>query len=355
MPDASEVAPAAPVDVPVDVPVDMDRLAAWMDERGLGSGPLTHIELLAGGTQNVLVRFTRDGRSYVLRHPPIHKRDNSDETMRREARVLAALAGSEVPHPGLIAAEPGLDVLGSAFYLMEPIEGVNVTVEMPEPLASSAELQRSMGLSMPAAIAALGTVDPVAAGLADLGRSEGWLERQVPRWRKQLDSYAQFEGYGGPDIPGVDQVAAWLEAHRPTEMRIGIIHGDFHFANVLIDPVAGVVSAVVDWELATIGHPLLDLGHLLATWPGASAVNVTPVGSSYLPSTDEVIARYGELTGWDLADLPWFRVLACYRLGIILEGSNARADAGLAPREIGDRLHEHTVGLFEQALRLVGD
>lgn len=335
------------------VPVDLDRLAAWMDERGLGAGPLTDVELLAGGTQNVLVRFTRDGRGYVLRHPPIHKRGNSDETMRREARVLAALAGSAVPHPALIAAEPELDVLGSAFYLMEPVDGVNVTVEVPEPLASSPELQRSMGLSMPAAIAALGTIDPVVAGLGDLGRSEGWLERQVPRWRKQLDSYAQFDGYAGPDVPGVDTVAAWLDAHRPADMRVGIIHGDFHFANVLIDPRRGEVSAVVDWELATIGHPLLDLGHLLATWPGASGVNVSPVGAMDLPSPDEVIERYGELTGWDLADVAWFRVLACYRLGIILEGSNARADAGLAPREIGDRLHEHTVALFEQALGLI--
>src|SRR5215475_12181726 len=99
--------------------VDLEQLAAWMDGRGLGDGPLADVETIAGGTQNVLLRFQRAGRTYVFRRPPPHKRANSDETMRREARVLAALAGSDVPHPALIAAEGDVDVLGAAFYLME--------------------------------------------------------------------------------------------------------------------------------------------------------------------------------------------------------------------------------------------
>src|SRR5580765_6894009 len=103
--------------------VDLAALARWMDARGLGDGAIANVERLGGGTQNVLLRFERAGRSYVLRRPPEHKRANSDETMRREARVLAALAGSAVPHPGLIAAEATTDVLGAAFYLMEPIDG----------------------------------------------------------------------------------------------------------------------------------------------------------------------------------------------------------------------------------------
>src|SRR3982750_635792 len=111
--------------------VDLASLTSWMDAQGLGSGPITHTELLVGGTQNILLKFTRDGRSYVLRRPPVHKRGNSDETMRREARVLGALGGSDVPHPGLIAAEPGLDVIGAAFYLMEPVDGFNATLGLP--------------------------------------------------------------------------------------------------------------------------------------------------------------------------------------------------------------------------------
>ena len=333
--------------------VDLDVLATWMDERGLGSGPLESPELIAGGTQNILLRFERDGRRYVFRRPPPHKRANSDETMRREARVLGALAGSDVPHPGLIAAEPDVELLGAAFYLMEPIDGFNASMGVPEPHASSPELQRSMGLSMADAIAALGRVDFRAVGLGDLGKPDGWLERQVDRWRSHLASYEQIEGYRGVDIPGVDTVAAWLAERQPASWTPGLIHGDFHFANVLIHPTEGRLAAIVDWELATIGDPLLDLGHLLATWPSRGTV-AAGLGAMALPSTDEVVARYAEGSTREVANVGWYHVLACYRLGIILEGTNARADAGQAPRETGDLLHAHTVSLFEQALELIG-
>src|SRR4051794_37147693 len=175
-----------------------------MDERGLGAGPLADVELIAGGTQNVLVRFRRGDDQFVLRRPPPHKRANSDETMRREARVLGALAGTDVPHPGLIAAEPGLDVIGAAFYLMQRVDGFNATLGLPEPHASDPHIQRDMGLSMADAIGALARVDVEARGLADLGRPDGWAQRQVPRWRRQLDSYSELPGYPGPAIPRLD-------------------------------------------------------------------------------------------------------------------------------------------------------
>ena len=332
--------------------VDLAVLATWMDERGLGSGPIESPTLIAGGTQNVLLRFTRSGREYVLRRPPVHKRANSDETMRREARVLAAIAHTDVPHPGLIAAEPDPEVLGASFYLMEPVDGFNATLGLPEPHASDARWQHEMGLSMADAIAALSRVDHVAVGLADLGRFEGWAERQVGRWRKQLDGYSELPGYPGPELPGVDRVGEWLDAHRPTEVRAGVMHGDFHFANVLMRYDRPALAAIVDWELVTIGDPLLDLGHLLATWPTADGPGVT-LQASGLPSHDEVIARYAAGSGRPLYELPWYRVLACYRLGLILEGTHARACAGMAPKEIGDQLHAHTVALLEQALTLI--
>ena len=332
--------------------VDLEALAGWMDGQGLGSGPIESAELIAGGTQNVLVRFVRDGRPYVFRRPPPHKRANSDETMRREARVLGALAGSDVPHPELIAAEPSVDVLGAAFYLMEPIDGFNPSMGVPEPHASSPELQRSMGLSMAESIAALGRVDYQAVGLGDLGKPDGWLERQVERWRSHLEGYSKIEGYRGVDIPGVEDVAAWLTERQPASWTPGLIHGDFHFANVLIDPTEGRLAAIVDWELATLGDPLLDLGHLLATWPTRGSV-AAGLASMDLPSADEVVARYADGSSRDVSNVGWYHVLACYRLGIILEGTNARADAGQAPRQVGDLLHAHTVSLFQQALTLI--
>jgi aminoglycoside phosphotransferase (APT) family kinase protein len=346
---------AADADPPVIDPslVDLDRIVAWMDERGIEQGPLRDVEQLAGGTQNILIRFGRGERDFVLRRPPPHKRANSDETMRREARVLGALAGTDVPHPELIAAEPDESVIGAAFYLMEPIEGYNVTLGLPPAFAADPVAQHEMGLSMADAIAALGRLDPHERAIVDLGRWEGWGERQVPRWRKQLDGYQQLDGYDGPDIPGVDEVGTWLDANRPDDLRPGIIHGDFHFANVLIHPTEPRVAAIVDWELATIGDPLLDLGHLLACWPNQTGGAITPVAGANLPTTDEVVARYAAGSDRDLDAIGWFRVLACYRLGLILEGTHARACAGLAPKETGDMLHAHTLALFAQATALL--
>jgi aminoglycoside phosphotransferase (APT) family kinase protein len=334
--------------------VDLTRLAEWMDGRGLGDGPLEQVRPIEGGTQNVLLRFTRAGREYVFRRPPPHKRANSDDVMRREARILAALAGSEVPHPSLIAACDDVETLGAAFYLMEPIDGFNATLGLPEPHRSDPRMQRRMGFAMADALLALARVDPAARGIADLGRFDGWAERQVGRWRRQLDGYSELEGYPGPEIPDVDAVGAWLDAHLPAAPAAGLMHGDFHYANVMIRPDSGDLAAVVDWELATIGDPLLDLGHVLATWPVRNGVP-TPIGvdAPGLPSTDEVVGYYAARTDRDLADLLWYRVLACYRLGLILEGTHARACAGLAPVAVGDQLHLMTLFLLAQASELI--
>lgn len=331
--------------------VDLGRLAAWMDAQGLPPGPIDAVEVLGGGTQNVLVRFERGGEAYVLRRPPRHPRANSNETMRREARVLRALAGTDVPHPAFVAACPGTDVLGVAFYLMRPVAGFNPAQGLPEPHRSDPAMRHAMGLALVDGIAALGRVDWRGVGLDGLGRPEGWLERQVARWRAQLASYTALEGYPGPDIPGVERVAAWLERHRPSRWTPGILHGDYHLANVLVSPTGPELAAIVDWELSTIGDPLLDLGWLLATWPADDAPGAAAIGRvDGLPAPAELVARYAARSPRDLGDVEWYAVLACYKLGIILEGTHARACAGRADPATGDLLHATTVGLFERAL-----
>lgn len=344
--------------------VDLNALAAWMDGVGLGEGPIVEPTLLTGGTQNILLAFRRaergggSERDYVLRRPPPVLRGNSNETMRREARVLGAIAGSAVPHPALIAGCGDESVLGAAFYLMEPVDGFNATQGLPPLHAADAAMRHRIGLSMVEAIAALSKVDFAAAGLGDFGKLDQWLERQVARWAAQLDSYAEMPGWPGPgEIRGVAEVGRWLDAHRPKAMVPGIIHGDFHLANVMVRHDSGDLAAVVDWELSTLGDPLLDLGWLIATWPEEGVPRATDVAIrpwEGFATADELAAHYAAVSGRDLADLDWFVVLACYKLGIILEGSHARACAGKAPKAIGDRLHAHTLDLFDRALRRIG-
>jgi aminoglycoside phosphotransferase (APT) family kinase protein len=338
--------------------VDLDRLAAWMDERGLERGPIEEAARPPGGTQNILIRFRRGERWFMLRRPPLSPRMNGSETMRREARVLAALADTDVPHPGLIAAEPAEDVLGAAFYLMEPIEGFNPTVGLPPLHAADPAVRRAMGFALVDGIAALGRVDHVAKGLADLGRTEGFLERQVGRWQKQLASYHEYEGWAGPgEIEGIDEVAAWLDAHRPRAFQPGIIHGDYHLANVLYRFDGPQLAAIVDWELTTAGDPLLDLGWLMATWPDSERVqagNVSVTPWSGFPAAAELVERYAAQSTRDLSNMRWYAVLACYKLGIILEGTHARAAAGKAEKATGDALHNQTLGLFRRALGWIG-
>jgi aminoglycoside phosphotransferase (APT) family kinase protein len=278
--------------------------------------------------------------------------------MKREARVLRALADSDVPHPRLIAAADDDSVIGVPFYLMEPIEGFNATVGLPPLHAGSAEVRRKMGLSLADGIAALGRVDASVEGLRGVGKPEGFLERQVPRWLKQLDGYRAHEGWAGPDeIPGIREVAAWLEAHRPATFKPGLIHGDYHLANVLYRNDGPELAAIVDWELTTVGDPLLDIGGLLATWPepdanGEFAVSVQPWDG--FPTGAELVERYAAQTDRDMSHINWYAVLACFRLGIILEGTHARAAAGKADPATGDRLHAQTISLFRRALRRIG-
>jgi aminoglycoside phosphotransferase (APT) family kinase protein len=334
--------------------LSLDVLRAWMDGQGLGHGPIEDAHLLGGGTQNILLKFTRAGRAYVLRRPPKHLRANSNETMRREARVLAALKGTNVPHPDLIAACADETTLGASFYLMEPIEGFTPREEMPALHANDPAIRRAMGFEMVDAIAALSKVDYAAKGLATLGKLDNFLERQVGRWRAQLESYAEFPGWPGlSGIPGVDEVGKWLDAHRPPGFKPGIIHGDFHFGNVLFDRHSAKMTAMVDWELTTLGDPLVDLGWVLSAWPedGATQGPVNPWNG--FPTRAEIVARYAAQTGRDVSRADWYDVLACYKLGAILEGTYARACAGRAPKATGDFLHASTVNLFTRALQKI--
>lgn len=334
--------------------VDLDALRGWMDDEGLGAGPIEAPTPLTGGTQNVLLRFVRDGRAYVLRRSPQHPRGDGNVTNRREARVLGALAATSVPHPRLIAACGSEAVIGAAFYLMEPVDGFNATVALPPLHAGNAAIRRRMGFALVDDALALSRVDHCKVGLADFGKSDGFLERQVPRWRALLESYHDYKEWPGPAaIPGLDAVADWLTQHRPATFTPGIIHGDYHLSNVMFRHDSGELAAIVDWELSTIGDPLLDMGWLMATWPNPDGSTTSEIGIAPwqgFARIEELVAYYAANSARDCTQMQWYGVLGCYKLGLILEGTYARACAGLASPATGDRLHRSCIKLFQRAL-----
>jgi aminoglycoside phosphotransferase (APT) family kinase protein len=330
------------------VPVDVAALGRWLEGQGVGAGPVRDMELIVGGTQNILAAFTLDGRRLVLRRPPANKRPESDDVARREARVLAALGGTDVPHPRLVAACAQTDILGAAFHVAEHVDGFSFWATVPEPWSRDTASVREAGLQVVDGFAALARVVPSELGLEDLGRPDGWAARQPERWLRQLTSYGALDDRPGERLPGAADVHEWLVAHVPVGAQVGLVHGDAHLGNVLVRR-DGTGVALVDWELATVGDPLLDLAQLLVTWPVDGGPYRGRVSVDGLPAADEVVERWAAASGRSTADLRWYRVLAAYRLAVLLEGTHARARVGLVPMATGELLHERACGLLAAA------
>jgi len=336
--------------------LNWDNFQAWLETQGdvPGKGPVTDVEKLTGGSQNNLFLMTRGGEKFVLRRPPKHLRGNSNDTMLREARVLKALAGSDVPHPDFYAVCADTDVIGVCFYLMKPLEGYSPSRELQGEYATNPAWRKAMGEEMIKATSALARVDYAKVGLADFGKADDWHNRQVARWRSQLEGYRELPGYEGSNLPHVDEVGAWLSANVPKDGRIGILHGDHQFPNIMFSLKAPKVSGLIDWELSTLGDPMLDLGWVLTSWyePGDPKDPMVQPWDNFISRSD-LIRLYGEHTGRDMSNVGWFFVLACYKLGCILEGSYARAKAGQASMDIGQRLHDYAIYLFTKGKSLI--
>ena len=340
--------------VDLNGPLDVDALARWLRAQG-HPGEIGEVTPLAGGTQNVVLRVEVDGRALVLRRPPAHPRPDSDRTIAREITVLGALAGSDVPHPELVAGCTDTSVLGVVFYLMSEVDGVNPGEGTSPQQRASGSLRHGGALDVARAAARLGTLDPAAIGLGELRRPGSFLERQVPQWRRHLARYDEVPGYVSGTLPDVEPVAEWLERHRPPDAPPGVLHGDLHLNNVLLCRDAPRVAALIDWEMCTVGDPLLDLGWLMVTWPAEPVgMSAGPALSALggLPTRAELIEAYADAGGRDPERIDWYTALAGFKMGIVLEGTQARAAAGQAPPETGQALHEHAVGLLTLAGRI---
>jgi aminoglycoside phosphotransferase (APT) family kinase protein len=302
--------------------VDAQRLARWMDAHGLpGSGDEPQIGFIAGGASNEVFEVHRGGRRMVLRRPPRNVPKGRNETMMREARVLGALADSDVPHARLLGTCEDTGVLGACFYLMEHVDGWTPMGPLPEPFASDLAAKRGLGDELVDAIARLACVDWRAAGLDGFGKPEGFLDRQVDRWLAHL-AKIRFR-----EIPGLDVAAEWLRRHTPVHFRTGILHGDYQFANVMFHHGAPArLAAVVDWEMATVGDPLLDLGWVLMSWPDPDEERGASAYFDYtgMQSRADLMERYARIANLPLDAIDYYVVLARFKMACVLEGGYAR-------------------------------
>src|ERR1700749_4339686 len=309
-----------------DVPgLDLTSYAAYVEDAQPGTiaGPL-RATVLPGGRSNITYDVSDGEHHWVVRRPPLGHVLATAHDMTREYRVISALAGTKVPVPDtlLLCEDPG--VTGAPFYVMSKVAGTAYRTAA-QLGAVGAERTRIMATRMINTLADLHAVDPAAVGLADFGHPEGFLGRQVRRWKKQLDASRSR------DLPGADELHAALEARVPAESEVAIVHGDYRLDNLLVGE-GDQVTAVLDWEMATLGDPLTDvatllayqqLAHLDTGYAGADAA--TAPG---FPDRDGIADAYAQRSGRDLSDLDFYLGLAFFKIAVICEGIYYRFTQG---------------------------
>jgi aminoglycoside phosphotransferase (APT) family kinase protein len=311
--------------------IDAERLGRWMDSCGLsGSGDPVEYSFISGGSQNEIFEIRRGGWRGALRRPPRNPPPGRNEGIVREWRIIDALTGTDVPHTDAIALCTDPDVLGCTFYLMGFVDGwspMSMGETWPAPFDHDLEARRGLAYQLVDGIARLSRVDWKAKGLDDLGRPDGFHERQVERWTRFLERVKIRE------LPGLDVASEWLRTHRPIDFVPGIMHGDYQFANVMFAHGAPArLAAIVDWEMGTVGDPKLDLAWVVQGWPedtseasGASYVDLTG-----MPTRTQLLEHYANASGRQVDDIDYYVILARWKLAIVLEQGYARAVQGEA-------------------------
>ena len=309
--------------------VHEERLGAWMDTQDLpGGGEPVTSKFISGGASNEIFEIRRGDFRAVLRRPPRVVPKGRNETMLREYRVLHALNGTDVPHPEAYAACSDDAVIGSSFYLMSLVDGwspMNMD-GWPEPFDTDLEARHGLGIQLVDGIGRLARVDWKAQGLEGFGKPDGFHDRQVDRWMAHLNA-VKFR-----DLPGLEVTADWLSSHKPSHWEPGIIHGDYQFANVMFSHGAPArLAAMVDWEMSTVGDPLLDLAWVMNGWtdPGEDRTKGY-VDCTGMPSRTEMLDHYAAVSGRAVDEIDYYIILARFKLAIVLEAGYARVVAGEA-------------------------
>lgn len=343
--------------------VDQQRLTDWLDVHipNLGSGPL-EIELIHGGTSNVILSLNRGDRMMVLRRPPAVPPPSSERTILREARVLTALNATSVPHPHCHGVCDDTAVIGAPFYVMEKVDGWAADLRNErvyhQPPFDSPPFEYGIAYAMVDGLASLANVDYREVGLEDFGKPDNFLERQVDRWESQLQSYEALYQYPGRALPGYQRLSEWLRSNIPDNYNPGIIHGDVGTPNALFaNSKPARLVALIDWELSTIGDPLIDLAWLTSGLRDEREPARTPEVAVYnavhMPTRQELARYYSASTGRDTTQFDYFLLLAMFKSGCILEYKVAQAAAGLLPKQSGKFFSRLVLANFQEADRLL--
>ncbi|BBZ11572.1 phosphotransferase family protein [Mycobacterium branderi] len=315
--------------------LDAGVLGRWLDANDVpGAGEEPALKPLSGGSQNTLYLVERGGERMVLRMPGARADAARIDGLLREIRLVRALSGTDVPHAELIAADDAGDLLGMPFYLMQAIDGWSpMDGGWPAPFDTDLGARRQLAFELVGGAARLGRVDWRAQGLAGFGRPDGFHERQVDRWLAFLDAYRVRE------LPGLDEAAEWLRRNRPSHYTPGIMHGDYQFANVMFAHGAPArLAAIVDWEMTTVGDPLLDLAWCLLGYDGEHPrTDGFYLDMAGMPARSELLEHYENISGLSTENIDYYLVLANWKLGIVLEKTYA---AGVRTGKVDPKITE---------------
>jgi aminoglycoside phosphotransferase (APT) family kinase protein len=301
---------------------DVGAVDAWLRDVGveaLGEGAPA-VRQFTGGASNLTYLLRYPGRDLILRRPPAGTKAASAHDMAREHRIQSLLRPCFPYVPAMVALCTDHAVLGSDFYVMERVEGVTPRAEMPPEVGTDPARMAALGERFVDLLVELHAVDPAAAGLAELSRGAGYVARQVGGWSER---YRRAKTW---NVPSFERVMRWLDAERPDDVAACVIHNDFRLDNLVLDREDPLrVRAVLDWELATIGDPLMDLGSSLAYWleadDGAAAHRFRrqPSHLPGMPTRAQIVARYGERTGIDVGAWAFYEVFGLFRLAVIVQ------------------------------------
>jgi aminoglycoside phosphotransferase (APT) family kinase protein len=327
----------------------LEPLEGFLDAHGLGSGPI-EAEPIGDGHSNVTYLLRRGAERVVLRRPPRPPLPPSAHDVLREARLLRALAGTPARVPAVLAVGDDEMVIGAPFYLMEEVKGDVIVSSVPEALDTPAERKR-IAEELIDALVEIHGVDWRAAGLEDFGKPTGYLERQLRRF------LGLWELNKTREIPAVESVGEWLGENLPSSGPATIVHGDFRLGNTIYasDPPARL-AAVLDWEMATIGDPLADIGYLCMMWTeagddtGGLREHLGAVTREEgFPTRAELIARYEERSGRSMSNVQWYTTLALWKSVVFMEGNYKRAIAGMTDDPYLKQFGEGVLELARQA------